>query len=304
MTQIETTTRPTQLNQNQASWLFLPQGLVMPARIPMGGKEGEADPKFTDGGRLTIQVRARSEQHLKNVIRDYFEPLGLEYSEIQLTPQMDYNARFYTTPEALGQFYMQVALDTDALKFKPLAEDQNADGSYKYGTKAETSLYHHVLNSIWASVCGIGRPGGIWGSYSKSNPNGYKPAAKASRTSSYGGRIGDSFGSRLSDEVGLDSRYDGSPLFDEDFDFYSPNSAKRASDIIAEMEGIPQSEWDEYLTSDEIELVRPFMDEEGAVLPEAKLALEHSGAVQKMSRREIAKQNRKNRKNSRRYRRH
>lgn len=278
-----------QLNTRQASWLFLPQGLVMPARVPNGGKEGTADPKFTDNGRFDIQVRGRKDSHLENVLRDYFTPLGLEHSEIEYTPQFDYNVRFYTTREALAQFYMQVALDTDSLKFKPLAEDKNEDGSLKY---RDGHNYHSVLNSIWGVVTGIGRAGGSWGTYSATNPNGYK--------ASKGKSIGSSFGSRLSDEVGLDGRYD------DDFDSYSPRSSRRASDIISEMEGIPQSDWEDYLTRDEMELVEPYMDFDG-ILTEAGRA-EVSRPVSastpvSLSRREAAKQARQNRKAQRHYKR-
>ncbi len=80
-------------------WIFLPAGLIMPSTFPAD----KVDPKYLGpDGDFDIQVRGRVESHLTNFIRDYVDPLGLAHSEIQLTPEMDYNARFYMRKQDLA----------------------------------------------------------------------------------------------------------------------------------------------------------------------------------------------------------
>lgn len=150
-------------------WLFLPGGLLMPSIVP----EGKGDPSFTNNGLWMMQVRARAKSHLENFIRDYMEE-GT-YSEIEATPQMDYNFRFYTTHEALALATAKAILDIDYAKFKPTAERTDEKGKLLYEDGKE---YHSVLNSIWSTVCKLGTPGGHYGAYSKTNPLGYKNSAE------------------------------------------------------------------------------------------------------------------------------
>jgi len=219
-------------------WIFVPGGLLMPARIPNGGSEGTADPKFTNDGEYTLQVRGRVDSHLQNFIRDYMKPMNLPYSEIEYTPQFDYNVRFYTTPDAFALAIAKAVLDIDYLKFKPTAER----AEYKDG-----KAFHSVLNSIWGTVCQLGAPGGTWGAYSGINPNGYKPG-KISR-SSYRGWP--SFAKR-------DFETEPEPELWDDMD-YTPEKESYVSDLLSEMSDVPTNQWEDYLTSDDFELVKPYM---------------------------------------------
>lgn len=148
-------------------WLFLPGGLLMPSIVP----EGKGDPAFTNNGLWMMQVRARVKSHLENFIRDYME--DGTYSEIEATPQMDYNFRFYTTHEQLALAVAKSVLDIDYAKFKPTAERTDKKGILLY---PDGKAYHTTLNSIWSTVTRLGSPGGSWGAYSGSNPRGYKNA--------------------------------------------------------------------------------------------------------------------------------
>jgi len=148
-------------------WLFLPGGLLMPSIVPAG----KGDPAYTNNGLWMMQVRGRVKSHLENFIRDYME--DGTYSEIEATPQMDYNFRFYTTHEALAFAVAKSVLDIDYAKFKPTAERVDAEKVPLYKDGKE---YHNTLNSIWSTVTKLGSPGGSWGAYSSTNPNGYKNA--------------------------------------------------------------------------------------------------------------------------------
>lgn len=158
------------------SWIFLPGGLLMPAETPMD----LAPHSYTQGIR-NLQVRARAKSHLENFINEYMEPLGLDYSDIQATPGMDYNFRFYTRRGEFAQAIAASIIDIDYEKFKPEAERKDAAGKPLY---AEGKEYHSVLNSIWGTVTRLGSPGGAWGSYS----GGY---GSTSRT--VGGKYGGSY---------------------------------------------------------------------------------------------------------------
>ena len=145
-------------------WLFLPGGLLMPSIVP----EGKGDPAFTNNGEWMMQVRARTRSHLVSFMDDYME--DGTYSEIEATPQMDYNFRFYTTHEALALAVAKSVLDIDYAKFKPTAERVDEKGKLLYEDGVE---YHKVLNNIWSDVCKLGSPGGHYGAKSAINPNGY-----------------------------------------------------------------------------------------------------------------------------------
>jgi hypothetical protein len=222
-------------------WDFTPFGLLMPAAVPMD----KADEKLTEG-KYDLQVRGRAASHLQYFMDNYMEP-GSFHDEIELTPSMDYNARFYTTREAYADGIRGVILDIDYKKFKPEAERLGDDGQLMYGTKDDTSLYHNVLNSIWGSVCRIGSPGGSYGKFSKSNPNGYSNHWSA-------GPLGASFGSRDADLFDDDS-------FEDGIGSYEPSSTSQALSILNEMEldNIPTSEWRDYLKDWEYELIKPYM---------------------------------------------
>lgn len=152
-------------------WIFLPGGLVMPSTVPMD----QADPAFTLGYR-DIQVRARLVEHLEQFIADHMQ--GQDYSEIQLTPDRDYNARFYTTRDALKAALASTVDDLDYDKFKPSAERKNEDGTLRY---RKAHKYHDALNSIWSVLTRLAPAGGSWGPKSAENPNGYEPR-KTERT--------------------------------------------------------------------------------------------------------------------------
>lgn len=135
----------------------------MPAAVPMD----LVDPKFTNNGEFDLQVRGRVRGHLENFIRDYMAP-GT-YSEIQMTPEMDYNCRFYTTRDHFAWAMGKAIADIDYEKFKPTAESDRFD-------KKEGREYHGVLNSIWGTVTRLGAPGGVWAADydSKSIATAYK----------------------------------------------------------------------------------------------------------------------------------
>lgn len=227
-------------------WIFLPGGLIMPSLAPMD----EADETLTLGYR-DIQVRARLREHLEHFIRDFMEPYGFEYSDIEMTPHMDYNCRFYTTKDELAKALALTVFDIDYRKFKPTAERLDAEGKPRYKSG---SRYHGLLNSIWGSVLRLAPAGGSWGPRSKDNPNGY---SSGGRKGNYGGSTGSSFGTR--------SDY---PLFDELHDpegwqvpdFESPEEAY-VQELLTDLEGIPTDQWEDELTTEDYERVLPYKAE-------------------------------------------
>lgn len=230
-------------------WNLLPGGLLMPAAVPMD----KADPKYTHDGKFDLQVRGRVVRHLENFINEYMEP-GT-YSEIQETPGMDYNARFYTTREAYADGMRNAILDIDYKKFKPTAERRLADGTLRYGP--ESVEYHSALNSMWSTLTRLGSPGGIWGVYSKSNPNGYKPGTKYSTLGRYGSTYGSALGGWHSDELsGFDKDDWGVPD-------YSPykDEEQEIQDLLEELDehGVPTDQWERFLSPREFLLVKPLM---------------------------------------------
>jgi hypothetical protein len=192
-------------------WHFVAGGLLMPAALPSLEKDKVvADPKFTRDGYFTMQVRGRVDTHLQNFIDEYFTPLGLEHSDIEYTPHMDYNVRFYCTHEDYAKAMYQAILDIDYLKFKPQAERYVVDdeGKTVYDEENRAVLqykdgrdYHSVLNSIWSTVCRLGSPGGWYGAYSSTNPIGYKAG-------SYKGKGGTYLGYGSASESLLNGQYD------------------------------------------------------------------------------------------------
>lgn len=219
-------------------WIFLPGGLLMPARTPNGGVEGRADPKFTHDGEYTMQVRGRVDSHLSNFIRDYMEPMGLPYSDIEYTPQFDYNVRFYTTPEAFSKAMEKAVLDIDFLKFKPTAERSvNGKPLYKDGKK-----YHDVLNSIWGTLTSLGAPGGSWGTLSSSNPNGYV---------GHGGAL-------LERDTLTEPDWWSGVDYGDELD-YIPDTELRTQTLLADLTEIPTDQWEDELDSEDFALVKPYI---------------------------------------------
>lgn len=227
-------------------WIFLPGGLLMPAAAPMD----LADPKFTNDGKFDLQVRGRVRSHLENFIRDYM--LEGTYSEIEATPTMDYNFRFYTTRDFFAEALSHAVQDIDYMKFKPTAEDKDEDGKPLY---ADGKEYHSVLNSIWGTVTRLGAPGGVWG-----KDWGWKGTSKHTGKS-YSSRWDDPLfpplGSGLVDDKDDDwlSTYNrtGGKAFTDD---YVPASWFEKDDILLSVSDIPASQWADYLNDRELESVQ------------------------------------------------
>lgn len=242
-------------------WIFLPGGLLMPADVPMD----LADPNFTEG-IYDLQVRGRSVRHVKNFMEMYMAP-GTFHDEVQLNPDMDYNCRFYTTREAFAAGLAKAVADIDYEKFKPTAEAKDAEGNLLYGTKSETATYHSVLNSIWGTVCRIGSPGGVWGPRSAVNDNGYRPVRSLSDTYRSPNAFIDNDdieGYSRSQYPTLGSSFmgrDDELEFEDDMD-WTPSKDGLIEDILREMEGIPATQWDEYLSESELTLVQPLIAQE------------------------------------------
>jgi hypothetical protein len=245
-------------------WLFLPEGLIMPSEFP----REKADPAFMDeAGLFDIQVRARTKSHLENFLRDRVDPFDLPHSAIQATPGMDYNFRFYIARKDLAVAVADAVLSLNYRKFKPTAEDRYEDGTPMY---AEGREYHSVLNSIWGTVCRLGSPGGSWSVRSDINPAGYTP--RTSYTDWWKDRLG-RHGERTTrfteDDDWPDTRYatdrasrwlvDDS--YNEDLDDYLPDSEERRLDALLDVNGIPASQWDEYLTPEQLALVKDDREE-------------------------------------------
>ena len=236
------------------SWLFLPGGLLMPSEFPAD----LVDAKWLGiNGDFDIQVRARVESHLTNFIRDYMEPMGFAFSEIQATPSMDYNFRFYARRADFAQAVAQTILDIDYEKFKPTAENRDADGTPLY---AGGKVYHTLLNNIWGSVCALNSPGGTWGAYSTTNHNGYKSTAEFNkkygleRDDDYSNwRAGDSF--RNVSQRDRDSEWYSTDI-NSDLATSTPDDVQ---DIVSQMTGIPFDQWEDFLADWEIRLIEPWM---------------------------------------------
>lgn len=210
-------------------WIFLPLGLIMPSTFP----RDKVDPKYLGpDGDFDIQIRVRSLSHLENFIRDYFVPMGLNISEIEATPGMDYNFRAYARKADLAEAIAQAVLDIDFQKFKPTAEAKAEDGSPLY---AEGKAYHSVLNSIWGTVTRLGRPGGKWA------PRAYKPLLPGAVTQQR--------------DLFTEADY---------FDYDYPESTREIDDILDRVWDLPSRDWLALLSMDELDLVRVEYDRQVA----------------------------------------
>lgn len=239
-------------------WLFLPLGLLMPASVPTA----KVDPKWLGPeGKYDIQVRVRDKSHVENFIRDYLDPMGLPHSDIQDNPDMDYNHRIYMDKGDFAKAIAQATLDIDYEKFKPTAERRDAEGHALY---PKGRIYHDVLNSVWGTVCKLGTPGGVWGTYSKTNPKGQLPYKGKGRYSgySYDGRYAGVTGGIKA--VGLHSDLDGIDNSFRDYELGVPDYISEeyleGEMLVDELmnDGIPRGEWEMYLDDREMVLVRKY----------------------------------------------
>jgi hypothetical protein len=304
-------------------WIFTPGGLLMPASLPsMEVDKVVADPKFTRDGYFDMQVRGRVDSHLTNFIRDYMEPQGMEYSEVEYTPQMDYNVRFYCKQEDFAKAVALCVMDIDFLKFKPTAERYtlDEDGKTHIPMYKDGKEYHGVLNSIWGTVTRLGSAGGVWGTYSPTNPNGFK-TTKRKDVTSYGYQNGkyEALSQRDRDVADFDddgyggwwnAALAGEPEFESDGvkvgmsgflrsedlsetrkqweDFVWPQGAddegnatawtserdKRVEKLFLELMGVPEGQWDEFATTEELDDIESFGRDHG--LPNLISRYDHS----------------------------
>jgi len=142
-------------------WIFTSGGALMPSLAPLD----KADEQYTLGYR-DFQVRARVRSHLENFIRDYMEPMGLDYSEIETTDSMDYDCRFYTTQSAFAMAMSLAIHDIDYKTFKDTSERRDRKGRLLY---ADGKAYHDVLYRVWAVMASLGNPYGRNFRYSTSS---------------------------------------------------------------------------------------------------------------------------------------
>lgn len=245
-------------------WAFFDFGLLMPALVPAAVKDRADVLAWTNNGEYELQVRGRLREHLQYFMDTFMEP-GTFNDEIHVTPNMDYNVRFYTTREAYAEGIKQAALAMDYEKFKVTSERFTWN-----------KVYHNVLNSIWASLTKLAEPGGFYGPRSAENPDGYDPARRysswggseegyyshrhdlSSRGTLSGRYVGDTFG--VADdlpEVNFGSAWWEDDAEEEDF-YRAPNGDIFTIDedtklVIDELDAaaIPMAEWWSYTTPSE-----------------------------------------------------
>ncbi len=237
------------------AWIFLSDSMLMPSLAPMD----KADPKLTLG-RRTMQVRGRLRSHLTNFIENYGE--GLDISEVEDTPFADYTCRFYATPEAFAEAMKRAMLDIDYRKFKDTSErPRKLTG--KVPEKA--TEYHSVLSGVWSITQRVSPAGGFYGPYSADNPKGY--GTRKGYRSYYSqpklGQVGYSF---VQDDYPYNLEGDDYEWWDDtrptdDEDTYVPYRSRRADELLRELEGIPTEQWEDELTEEEFDLVKPFIPE-------------------------------------------
>lgn len=110
-------------------WLMLSGGIIMPSLRPAH--------KMEEGELQTMQLRARSREHLSRWRREYQPALG---STIHI-PKTDYEYRAYCTPESFALAFTKAIMDIDYTKFKPTTEDYYDDAEL-----------HRIYNRIWSVV--------------------------------------------------------------------------------------------------------------------------------------------------------
>lgn len=110
-------------------WLMLSGGIIMPSLRPAH--------KMEEGELQTLQLRARSREHLSRWRREYQPALG---PTVHL-PKTDYEYRAYCTPESFALAFTRAIMDIDYTKFKPTTEDYYDDAEL-----------HRIYNRIWSVV--------------------------------------------------------------------------------------------------------------------------------------------------------
>lgn len=251
-------------------WIFTEQGLLMPAAIPVD----KVDPKYMKPG-FDLQVRGRVKVHLERWADKYMAPST--YSDIEETPDLDYNVRFYCNHNDFAWAMGKAIADIDYKKFKPVAEKP------EYGKEGKE--YHQVLNSIWSTVTRLGSPGGYWAPWSPTNPKGYKPSEYSSRYttpksigtaykgSKYtGGKITaatslfSNYGDGWLEEDGEDYLADQQfePKYDASDMDWIPFAEEEAEIVIDDLRrgGIPTREWQDSCTENEWACIKPFFQRE------------------------------------------
>lgn len=231
-------------------WIFADFGLLMPSTAPMD----KADPTLTEDGKYDLQIRGRLESHLRFFMDNYMVP-GTFHDEIELTPQMDYNCRFYTTHEAFAEGMKNAILAIDYRNFKNQSERKNPDGTLKF---KDAKKYHGILMRIWGVVQGLNTPGGFYGAYDPvTNPKGFK-----SRGSYRGGHYSRDDKGYVPTTFGQ-TELDAEPSWwnidkteRDDFDDYVPEKADEIDRIIEEVEGLPADQWEDFLDEHDWALVK------------------------------------------------
>lgn len=121
-------------------WIFTKHGAASIVEAPP-----QADPKFTNHGERSIQVRGRSREHLESLLREYCHAgrpfSSLNASKIQETPQRDYPYRFYMSRQDAGLMVYRAAMDVRYGNFKNAARDSGSAGP----------AYCRLLSSIWSA---------------------------------------------------------------------------------------------------------------------------------------------------------
>lgn len=220
-------------------WIFMPLGLLMPAALPTKEIDGvEVDPKWTHDGLFNLQVRGRVESHLQNFIRDYMDPMGLEHSQIQATPRMDYNFRFYCRNDDFAQAMGQAVMEIDYQKFKPTAERRSKDGYLLY---EDGKAFHSVLNSLWGTITRLNAP---WGGRSYFDD---EPRRRSTDRAGFVKRT------RWDDED--EGSFIGRSQIDSDM-----SADERATELLERLEGIPSAQWSQHATVEELAELDEFLD--------------------------------------------
>lgn len=111
-------------------WVFTRYGLMMPAEFPEAALAGG----YAEENH-GLQVRGRCRQELRKIRDRYFDVRWC--SDVEDTPGLDYEARFYCTRAGLRQAMSRIVDDIDGLKFKPTVADDR---------------YRGMLERIWSVV--------------------------------------------------------------------------------------------------------------------------------------------------------
>lgn len=231
-------------------WIFSPSGLLMPGLVPTVNGKSVANPELTRDGAFELQVRARLRSHLEYFIMENFVPLGLEYSDIEATPQMDYNYRFYTTRENLALAVANQVRAIDYVKYKEQSERKDSDGKPMY---PDGKKFHNVLVRAWGLLTDLNPAGGWYGTYSTDNPRGSK--SRSSYTGS--NRPVTASNSILAEHYGQGSESAAT-------DDWLPEGEQEA-DILMESlwtDGIPREQWEDELSPTELDLLKRYYPNE------------------------------------------